>query len=142
MKILAIKSSGDQTSISNMLNEEINTYSMSHERKERPDWNLFLSNIGYKKIFDLKEIDLFAFANSQHSYTATRIVATYMKGLAVGLNKPLIVIHDKDNIAFDADEVAKEAKEKFLASGSDYKKFDPHLANPTYKETNFKKLDE
>ena len=141
MNILAIKSSGDHTSISVILDEEINTYSMSHERKERPDWNLFLSNIGHKKIFNLKDIDLFAFANSQNSYTATRTIASYMKGIAIGLDKPLIVVSDKGDI-FDADEVAKEAKENFLASGSDHKKFDPNLANPTYDETNFKKLNE
>ena len=141
MNILAIKSSGDHTSISVILDEEINTYSMSHERKERPDWDLFLSNIGHKKIFNLKDIDLFAFANSQHSYTATRTIASYMKGIAIGLDKPLIVVSDKGDI-FDADEVAKEAKENFVASCSDYKKFDPNLANPTYNETNFKKLDE
>ena len=141
MNILAIKSSGDHTSISVILDEEINTFSMSHERKERPDWDLFLSNIGHKKIFNLKDIDLFAFANSQHSYTATRTIASYMKGIAIGLDKPLIVVSDKGDI-FDADEVAKEAKENFLASGSDHKKFDPNLANPTYDETNFKKLNE
>ena len=141
MNILAIKSSGDHTYISVILDEEINTYSMSHERKERPDWDLFLSNIGHKKIFNLKDIDLFAFANSQHSYTATRTIASYMKGIAIGLDKPLIVVSDKGDI-FDADEVAKEAKENFLASGSDHKKFDPNLANPTYEETNFKKLNE
>ena len=141
MNILAIKSSGDHTSISVILDEEINTYSMSHERKERPDWDLFLSNIGHKKIFNLKDIDLFAFANSQHSYTATRTIASYMKGIAIGLDKPLIVVSDKGDI-FDADEVAKEAKENFLASVSDHKKFEPNLANPTYDETNFKKLNE
>ena len=64
-----------------------------------------------------------------------------MKGIAIGLDKPLIVVSDKGDI-FDADEVAKEAKENFLASGSDHKKFDPNLANPTYDETNFKKLNE
>ena len=52
MNVLAIKSSGDHTSVSVILNDDINTYSMSHERKERPDWNLFLSNVGYKKRTD------------------------------------------------------------------------------------------
>ena len=63
MNVLAIKSSGDHTSVSVILDEDINTYSMSHERKERPDWNLFLSNVGYKKSFNLEDIDLFAFAS-------------------------------------------------------------------------------
>ena len=141
MNVLAIKSSGDHTSVSVILNDDINTYSMSHERKERPDWNLFLSNVGYKKSFNLEDIDIFAFANSQNSYTATRTIATFLKGMAVGLEKPLIVINDNSE-ALDADEVAKKAKQTFLASGSDRKKFDPNLANPTYDETNFKKLNE
>lgn len=137
MNVLAIKSSGDHTSVSVILNDDINTYSMSHERKERPDWNLFLSNVGYKKSFNLEDIDIFAFANSQNSYTATRTVATFLKGMAVGLQKPLIAINDEVEV-LDADEVAKKAKQTFLASGSDRKKFDPNLANPTYHETNFK----
>ena len=141
MNVLAIKSSGDHTSVSVILNDDINTYSMSHERKERPDWNLFLSNVGYKKSFNLEDIDIFAFANSQNSYTATRTVATFLKGMAVGLQKPLIAINDEVEV-LDADEVAKKAKQTFLASGSDRKKFDPNLANPTYDETNFKKLNE
>jgi len=141
MNVLAIKSSGDHTSVSVILNDDINTYSMSHERKERPDWNLFLSNVGYKKSFILEDIDLFAFANSQNSYTATRTVATFLKGMAVGLQKPLIAINDEVEV-LDADEVAKKAKQTFLASGYDCKKFDPNLANPTYDETNFKKLNE
>ena len=141
MNVLAIKSSGDHTSVSVILNDDINTYSMSHERKERPDWNLLLSNVGYKKSFNLEDIDIFAFANSQNSYTATRTVATFLKGMAVGLQKPLIAINDEVEV-LDADEVAKKAKQTFLASGSDRKKFDPNLANPTYDETNFKKLNE
>ena len=50
-----------------------------------------------------------------------------MKGMAVGLDKPLIVITDKGEV-FDAGEVAKEAKQNFRSI--DHKKFDPNLANP------------
>ena len=114
---------------------------MSHERKERPDWDLFLSCLGQNKTIKLKHINLLAFANAQNTYTATRTVAYFMKGIAVAIDKPLIVITDKGEV-FDAAEVAKEAKQNFLASGSNHKKFDPNLANPTYDETNFKKLDE
>ena len=74
MKILAMKSSGDRTSVSVVLNDEINSCSMTHQRKERPNWEMFLSNIGLNKTFTLKEIDLFAFANNQNSYTATRTI--------------------------------------------------------------------
>ena len=46
MKILAIKSSGDRTGISLMLNDEINSFTMDHDRKDRPNWDMFLDNIG------------------------------------------------------------------------------------------------
>ena len=94
MKVLAIKTSGDHTSISVILNEEVNSFSMSHERKDRPDWNFFLANIGHKRTFSLKDIDLFAFDNSKDSYTATRTVAYYLRGIAVALHKPLMAIDD------------------------------------------------
>ena len=53
MNILAIKSTGDTTSMSVILQNEINTYSAKHERKDRPNWDTFLENIGLKKIFNL-----------------------------------------------------------------------------------------
>ena len=143
MKVLAMKSSGDQTSVSIILNNEINSFSMMHKRKERPNWEMFLDNIGLNKTFTLKEIDVFAFANNQNSYTATRTIASYMKGLAVALNKPLISIEDelKDNM--EADSIALKAKEMFEKKGSDNKEFDPRNANPSYKEdVKFRKLNE
>ena len=42
MKILAIKSSGDRTGISLMLNDEINSFTIDHDRKDRPNWDMFL----------------------------------------------------------------------------------------------------
>ena len=59
MNILAIKSCGDKTAISVMLDKEINTFSMSHNRKDRPNWQMFLENVGHNKIFKLDDIDLF-----------------------------------------------------------------------------------
>ena len=101
MKILAIKSSGDRTGISLMLNDEINSFTMDHDRKDRPNWDMFLDNIGHKKIFNLSEIDLFAFENNQNSYTATRITASFLKGIATALKKPLISIEDNSENNLD-----------------------------------------
>ena len=116
MKILAIKSSGDRTGISLMLNDEINSFTMDHDRKDRPNWDMFLDNIGHKKIFNLSEIDLFAFENNQNSFTATRITA-----------EELVII----------------AKDKFLSDEDAYKRFDPKNVNPTYEEDiKFRKLNE
>ena len=143
MKILAMESSGDKTSASVMLDEEINSFTLSHARKDRPNWDMFLSNIGLNRNFELKDIDLFAFGNSQNSYTATRSIASYMKGIAVALGKPLIVIDENYQDEFQADTIAKLAKEKFLSLDSKDKTLDPNFANPSYSEDlNFKKLNE
>ena len=53
MNILGMKSTGDQTSVSVMLGDEINSFLTSHERKDRPNWEFLLSNIGHKKNFNL-----------------------------------------------------------------------------------------
>ena len=143
MKILAMESSGDKTSVSVMLDEEINSFTLSHARKDRPNWDMFLSNIGLNRNFELKDIDLFAFGNSQNSYTATRSIASYMKGIAVALGKPLIVIDENYQDEFQADTIAKMAKEKFLSLDPQDKILDPNFANPSYSEDlNFKKLNE
>lgn len=142
MNILGIKSTGDQTSISVMLGDEINSFLISHERKDRPNWEFLLGNIGYKKNFNLDEIDLFTFADCQNSYTATRLIASYLKGLATALGKPLVVVEDISNNDFEADSVVKNAKEIFLKA-KDNQKFDPQNSNPSYsQDLKFKKINE
>ena len=143
MKVLAMNSSGDKTSISVILDDEINSFTMSHERKERPNWDMFLDYVGHNQTFTLKEIDLFAFGNNQNSYTATRTIASYLKGLAIALEKPLIYIDCASGNDIEAYDIAMTAKEKYTKA--DYKKdlFDPAEANPSYKEDlKFKKIHE
>tara|TARA_B100000575_G_scaffold35695_1_gene24086 strand:+ start:706 stop:1137 length:432 start_codon:yes stop_codon:yes gene_type:complete len=143
MKILAIKSSGDRTAIGLMLNDEINSFSMDHGRKDRPNWEMFLENVGHKKTFNLNEIDLFAFENNQNSYTATRITASYLKGISAALKKPLISIEDDSEDNLDIDELLIIARDKFLSAESNEDTFDPKNANPIYNnDIKFKKLDE
>ena len=143
MIVLAIKSSGEQTSVSIILNDEVISFSMIHPRKERPNWEILLNNIGLNSIFDIKDIDLFAFANNQNSFTATRSVASYMKGLAVALKKPLISVEDESSKHEVVFNIAKKAKEIFLRDGADCASFDPKNANPSYEDDiQFKKLNE
>ena len=143
MIVLAIKSSGEQTSVSIILNDEVISFSMIHPRKERPNWEILLNNIGLNSIFDIKDIDLFAFANNQNSFTATRSVASYMKGLAVALKKPLISVEDESSKHEEVFNIAKKAKEIFLRDGANSVSFDPKNANPSYEDDiQFKKLNE
>ena len=143
MNILGMKSTGDHTSISVMLGDEINSFLTSHERKDRPNWEFLLSNIGHKKNFNLDEIDIFAFADCQNSYTATRLIASYLKGLATALGKPLIIVDDEINKDFEADSVVKDAKDIFLSNFKENNIFEPQNVNPSYKnDLKFKKINE
>ena len=143
MKVIAVQSSGDQTSVSIINNDDILCYSLDHERKDRPDWNKMLSNLGLNSSFSLADIDLFAYANSTRSYTATRSVASYLKGICVALDRPLMAI-SADNIdKLSADSIAKLALDNFMQSDCDASMFNPDDANPIYAtDPQYKKINE
>ena len=143
MNILGFHSSGNQTSVSIMIDMEVNSFNCSHERKERPDWIMFLDKVGVNREIQLKDIDVFAFLDCQSSYTATRTIASYLKGIATALEKPLVVIDDNSEIELDSSDVVKLAKEKFLNANSNVDKFHPSLANPSYSvDTKYKKIND
>ena len=143
MNILALQSSGDQTSISVMIDMEIVSFNYSHERKDRPNWNMFLENVGLNSTFTLQDIDLFAYSNCQVSYTATRTIASFLKGVAVALNKPLLAIDDDNEKQFDSSEIIKIAKDQFSQSDKKSDSFNPATENPSYStKNNFKKINE
>ena len=97
MNVLAIQSSGNETSLCVILGDDVLEYSINHERKDRPNWQEMLSQIGLDSFFSMADIDIFAYANNEDSYTATRSVASYLKGISSALKKPLITI-DANNI--------------------------------------------
>jgi hypothetical protein len=102
-----------------------------------------LIKIGLKRLFNLDEICLFAFANSSSSYTATRSIATYMKGLAVALKKPLIAVSSDDIDELYADSIGKLALLQYKNSGLKPEMFNPKNANPMYsQELQYKKVNE
>ena len=143
MNILALQSSGEQTSISVMLDMEIVSFNYSHERKDRPNWDMFLENVGLNNTFKLQDIDLFAYSNCQVSYTATRTIASFLKGVAVALNKPLLAIDDGNEKQFDSSEIIKIAKDRFSQSDKKSDSFNPAKENPSYStKNNFKKINE
>ena len=143
MNVIAIQSSGNQTSLCAIINDDVVQFSIKHERKERPNWSEMLVNIGLDSFFTLEEIDIFAYANNSNSYTATRSVAAYLKGITAAISKPLIVI-DSDGIDnLDSDAVAKEALEKYLNSKNNSNSFKPDTANPIYSSIpQYKKINE
>jgi hypothetical protein len=143
MNVLAIQSSGDQTSLCAIIKDDVIQYSIKHERKDRPNWSELLSNLGLDSFFTFQEIDIFAYANNSGSYTATRSVAAYLKGIASALSKPLIVINSDDIEYIDSDVVAKKALDKYINSKDNTESFKPNNANPIYSSIpQYKKVNE
>lgn len=143
MNVLAIKSSGDQTSLCAIIKDDVVQYSIKHERKDRPDWSEMFSNVGLDSFFKLDDIDIFSYANNSSSYTATRSIAAYLKGVTSAIGKPLIVIDSENIDSLDSDVIAKKALEKFINSKEDIKAFSPDIANPIYSSIpQYKKVNE
>lgn len=143
MNVIAIQSSGNQTSLCAIIKDDVVQYSIKHERKERPNWSEMLINIGLDSFFMLEEIDVFAYANNSNSYTATRSVAAYLKGITSAISKPLIIIDSDDVDNLDADAVAKKAIEKYLNTKNNLDSFKPDTANPIYSSIpQYKKVNE
>jgi hypothetical protein len=143
MNVIAIQSSGNQTSLCAIIKDDVVQYSIKHERKERPNWSEMLINIGLESFFTLEEIDVFAYANNSNSYTATRSVAAYLKGITSAISKPLIIIDSDDVDNLDADAVAKKAIEKYLNTKNNLDSFKPDTANPIYSSIpQYKKVNE
>ena len=102
-----------------------------------------LSQIGLDSFFSMADIDIFAYANNEDSYTATRSVASYLKGISSALKKPLMAIDAGETNTISSDLVAKSAIQKFKDSGMKSDLFDSKDANPTYAlETKYKKINE
>ena len=102
MKLLAIDSSGDSSSVAFIYEDEILSYSKIHARKERPNWNNLLASVGINLQIHISEIDCFAFGRGPGSYTGIRSLASFMKGLSWTQKKPLIGISNLQSIAYQA----------------------------------------
>ena len=140
MNVLAISSSGSITSSCLIFGDDVISFSISHQRKSRPDWDFLIENVGVNSIISIEEIDIFAFGNNTDSYTATRSVASYLKGVTIALNKALVEIPNPDDKSSDA--VAKKALQLFKNS-KDKSNFLPENANPKYlNDLNFKKIND
>ena len=82
MKILSFDVSGNYSSISFLNNEEVNTFTQTHDRKERPDWDKLFESIGFESNEGFDVLNGIAFACGPGSYTALRITASFLKAIA------------------------------------------------------------
>lgn len=104
MKILSLDVSGNYSSISLLNDDEINTFTQTHDRKERPDWDKLFARIGFDSKQGFDELDGLAFACGPSSYTALRITASFLKAIAEVKELPLIAISNLESIAHQASQ--------------------------------------
>ena len=102
MKLLAIDSSGNQTSIALIYEDEILSCLKTHARMERPNWNILLEAVGINSHIKISDINIFAFGRGPGSYTGIRSLASFMKGLSWTQTKPLIGVSNLQSIAYQA----------------------------------------
>ena len=102
MKILSLDVSGNYSSISLLNDDEVNTFTQTHDRKDRPDWDKLFSSIGFDSTKDFDSLDGIAFARGPGSYTALRITASFLKAIAEVKKLPLIAISNLESIAHEA----------------------------------------
>ena len=104
MKILSLDVSGNYSSISLLNDDEVNTFTQTHDRKDRPDWDKLFARIGFHSKTGFDTLDGLAFACGPGSYTALRITASFFKAIAEVKELPLIPISNLESIAHQASQ--------------------------------------
>ena len=142
MKILSLDVSGNYSSISLLHDDEVNTFTQTHDRKDKPDWDKLFTSIGFDSKEGFENLDGLAFACGPGSYTALRITASFLKAIAEVKKLPLIAISNLESIAHEASHWIDEAQVKiYVAIEADtnesyfcsYQK-DNHKLNPISAE--------
>ena len=116
MKILSLDVSGNYSSISLLHDDEVNTFTQTHDRKERPDWDKLFKSIGFDSKEGFENLDGLAFACGPGSYTALRITASFLKAIAEVKKLPLIAISNLESIAHEASNWIDEIEAKIYVA--------------------------
>ena len=116
MKILSFDVSGNYSSISFLNNEEVNTFTQTHDRKERPDWDKLFESVGFESNEGFDVLNGIAFACGPGSYTALRITASFLKAIAEVKKLPLVPISNLESIAKEASNWINENEAKIFVT--------------------------
>lgn len=101
MKILAIDSSGLVATIALVEDDNlIAEYTIHHKKTHSQTLMPMLSEIKNMTELDLESVDAIAVAKGPGSFTGLRIGAATAKGLAMGLNKPIIEVPTLEGMAY------------------------------------------
>ena len=116
MKILSFDVSGNYSSISLLHDDEVNTFTQTHDRKDKPDWDKLFTSIGFDSKEGFESLDGLAFACGPGSYTALRITASFLKAIAEVRKLPLVAISNLESIAHEASHWIDEAQVKIYVA--------------------------
>ena len=116
MKILSFDINGNYSSISLLNNEEVNTFTQTHDRKERPTWDKLFESIDFDSEDGFNTLDGLAFACGPGSYTALRITASFLKAIAEVKKIPLVPISNLESIAREASQWINENEAKIFVT--------------------------
>lgn len=101
MKILAIDSSGQVATVAVVEDEQvIAEYTINHKKTHSQTLLPMLDAVKDIIELDLKTIDAIAVAKGPGSFTGLRIGAATAKGLALGLDKPIIEVPTLEGLAY------------------------------------------
>ena len=116
MNILSLDVSGNYSSISILHDDEVNTFTQTHDRKDRPDWDKLFASIGFDSKEGFDSLDGLAFGCGPGSYTALRITASFLKAIAEVKKLPLVAISNLESIAQEASQWIDEADTKIYVA--------------------------
>ena len=83
------------------IDDDINSISIAHSTRARPDWDRLLNNLIPKEII-LDDLDAVAYANGPGSFTSLRSAAAFVKAIAASKKIPLIPVSSLKAMAWES----------------------------------------
>ena len=89
------------------IDDDINSISIAHSTRARPDWDRLLNNLIPKEII-LDDLDAVAYANGPGSFTSLRSAAAFVKAIAASKKIPLIPVSSLKAMAWESKKWVKQ----------------------------------
>ena len=107
MKILGVDLTANYSSMAIKIDDDINSISIAHSTRARPDWDRLLNNLIPKEII-LDDLDAVAYANGPGSFTSLRSAAAFVKAIAASKKIPLIPVSSLKAMAWESKKWEKQ----------------------------------
>ncbi len=107
MKILGVDLTANYSSMAIKIDDDINSISIAHSTRARPDWDRLLNNLIPKEII-LDDLDAVAYANGPGSFTSLRSAAAFVKAIAASKKIPLIPVSSLKAMAWESKKWVKQ----------------------------------